>query len=57
MTKWLAEQVGKRGRVLAIDNSRQQILATQRIIKQAGFQQVECREYSVFDLEQLNGRI
>lgn len=54
MTTWLAEQVGNRGRVLSIDNNREQVLATERIVKKAKLRQVECREHSVFDLEQLN---
>lgn len=54
MTPWLAEQVGKRGRVLCIDNNRQQVLATQRLAKKANLKQVECLELSVFDLDQLN---
>lgn len=53
MTPWLAEQVGKTGRVLAIDNSFPQVLATQKIIKKLGLKQVECREFSVFELERL----
>jgi len=51
MTKWLAEQVGKQGRVFCIDNSRSQVLATQRLAKKSKLKQIECQELSVFDLD------
>ncbi|HSW93008.1 MAG TPA: methyltransferase domain-containing protein [Gammaproteobacteria bacterium] len=53
MTSWLAEQVGKRGRVVCIDNSSAQIRATKQVVKKNGLKQVECHELSVFDLDQL----
>lgn len=53
MTPWLAEQVGKQGRVLAIDNSPSQIKATQRKIKKLNYTQVECAELSIFELDNL----
>jgi len=53
MTSWLAEQVGKRGRVVCIDNSPAQVLATERLAKKMGLKQVECHELSVFDLDQI----
>lgn len=53
MSVWLAQQVGKRGRVLCIDNDRSQVKATQQVIKKANLTQVECRELSVFDLDEL----
>lgn len=51
MTKWLAEQVGKKGKVFCIDNSRSQILATQRLAKKLQLTQIECHELSVYDLD------
>lgn len=53
MTPWLAEQVGKRGRVVCIDNSPAQVLATERLAKKMGLKQVECQELSVFDLDKI----
>lgn len=53
MTTWLAEQVGKKGKVLAIDNSPSQVLATSRLVNKLRLKQVECRELSVFDLSTL----
>lgn len=53
MTTWLAEQVGKQGRVLAIDNSRPQVRATERLVKKFKLRQVQCLELSLFDLDQL----
>lgn len=53
MSVWLAQQVGKHGRVVCIDNDRSQIKATQQVIKKAKLTQVECRELSVFDLDQM----
>lgn len=53
MTPWLAEQVGKRGRVVCIDNSHAQVISTSRLAKKMGLQQVECQELSVFDLDQI----
>lgn len=53
MSVWLAKQVGKRGRLLCIDNDRSQIKATQQVINKDKLTQVECRELSVFDLDQL----
>lgn len=54
MTTWLAEQVGKKGRVIAIDNSPPQVLATSRLVSKLRLKQVECRELSVFDLGTLS---
>lgn len=51
MTPWLANQVGPKGRVLAIDNSKSQILATRHATKK--LKQVECRQLSVYDLDRL----
>src|SRR5579872_5932702 len=53
MSKWLAEQVGKQGRVFCIDNSRSQVLATQRLAKKSKLKQIECHELSVFDLDKV----
>lgn len=53
MTPWLAEQVGKRGRVVCIDNSPAQVRATRQIAKKMGLKQIECHDLSVYDLDQL----
>lgn len=53
MTTWLAEQVGKKGKVIAIDNSSSQIKATTRLVDKLGLKQVKCIELSVFDLDKL----
>lgn len=49
MTPWLANQVGPKGKVLAIDNSKAQVIATRHATK--NLKQVECRELSVYDLD------
>lgn len=54
MTVWLAQQVGKQGRVVCIDNDKKQVVATQRAVNKAKLTHVECRELSVYGLAQLN---
>lgn len=53
MTPFLAQLVGKKGRVLAIDNSHAQVKATEQLIQKIKLNHVECRELSVFDVDQL----
>jgi len=53
MTPFLAELTGKKGRVLAIDISESQVKATEKLVKKANLKQVECKQLSVFDLDEL----
>ena len=53
MSLWLAEQVGETGRVVAIDNSENQIKATIDLIKDKP-DWLEFKIHSAFDLHELN---
>lgn len=54
MTVWLAKQVGPSGKVIAIDNSKEQLQVTQKTIAKVGLKNVETQVLSAYDIEKLN---
>lgn len=54
MTAWLAKQVGPTGSVLAIDNSKEQLMVTQKRIKREGLTNVTTEVCSAYDIAALN---
>lgn len=54
MSRWLAEQVGDKGKVIAIDNSENQIEAARQTSKELKFKNIEYKLLSVYDILDLN---
>lgn len=53
MTAWLAQQVGPTGKVVAVDNSKEQLGVTQRRLQKLGLDNVDTQVLSAYELERL----
>src|SRR3990167_4420524 len=56
MTTWIAHQVGKKGKVYAVDFSSESLEVAKKKAKQEGLTQIEFVESSIYDLSLLKGR-
>lgn len=53
MTAWLAGQVGEQGRVVAVDNSEEQLQVAKKRAERLGLSNIDFKVLSAYDVEQL----
>ncbi len=54
MTCWIAQQVGDKGKVIAIENNENQLNAAKRYAQQLSINNIEFKLWSAYDIEKLN---